>query len=126
MVVRVLSMLIGLMLLGTGVNWIIDPASAAESLGMTLLTGVGASTQIGDISAFFIALAAMIGLAQRRGESRWLYPATLLLVAAAVMRTLAWATGHAPFAPEFIVPEVVMAAILLAAARMRADEITEA
>jgi hypothetical protein len=121
-VFRVLSILIGLGLLANGLGFLVDPAAAAESLGMELLSGVGASTQIGDISAFFVALAIMIALAQRPGESQWLYPATLLVAAAAVMRTLAWATGNAAFAPQFIVPEIVMATILFTAARLRADE----
>ena len=50
MVFRVLSVLIGLMSLLTGLNWIVNPAAAAEGLGMELMTGLGASTQIGDLS----------------------------------------------------------------------------
>lgn len=122
MAFRVLSALVGLMFLMTGINWLIDPASAAGELGMELLTGVGASTQIGDLSSFFLSLAVMIGLAQRPGQSHWFYPAAILLGTAAVTRTLAFLIGHAPFAPQFIVPEVVMTAILLMAARTRSDE----
>ena len=69
------TILVGLMFLLTGINWIIDPSSAAEGLGMELLTGVGASTQIGDIGSFFFSIAVMIGLAQRPGRARWFYPA---------------------------------------------------
>ena len=119
---RVLSGLVGLMMLVNGVRFLIDPAGAAAGLGMELLSGVGASTQIGDLSAFFFSIAIFIALAQRRGASHWLLPAAVLLGGAAVTRTLAAAVGHAPFAAQFIVPEVIMATLLVVAARLRANE----
>lgn len=122
MVFRVLSVLVALMFLGTGVHWIVDPAAAAEGLGMDLLTGIGASTQIGDISAFFLAASAMIALAQRPGRAHWFLPPAMLVGTAAVTRTLAWMTGNAALATEFIVPEILMTGILLMAARTRSEE----
>jgi hypothetical protein len=119
---RVLSILVGAMFLVQALRWLADPGAAAEALGMELLTGVGASTQIGDIGAFFLSIAIMVGIAQRPGAGHWLYPAALLLFAAAVMRALAWATGSADFAPQFIAPEIVMGSILFLAARLRAEE----
>ena len=119
---RLVSIGIGVLFLVQGARWLLDPTGAAQGLGMDLLAGVGASTQIGDMGAFFVSLAIMIGLAQRPGASRWLHPPILLLCAAAVMRTLAWAVGPADLAPQFIVPEVVMAALLFWAARLRSDE----
>jgi len=123
MVFRVLSALVGLMFVMTGVNWIINPSSAAAELGMELLTGVGASTQIGDISSFFLSIAVMIGLAQRVGKAYWFYPAAILVGTAAVTRTLAYLTGNAALGTQFIAAEVVMTAILLMAARTRSDEV---
>jgi hypothetical protein len=119
---RVLSGLVGLMMLTNGVRFMIDPAGAAAGLGMELLTGIGASTQIGDISAFFFSIAIFVTLAQRPGTGHWLIPAAVLLAAAAVTRTLTAVTGHAPLATQFIVPEVIMATILVVAARLRRDE----
>ena len=100
------------------IGWLVNPEGAAESLGMELLSGIGASTQIGDLSAFFLATAIMIGLAQRPGESAWLYP----IGSAALMRTLAWALGHADFALAFILFEVGMTFVLVVTAILRADE----
>jgi hypothetical protein len=37
----------------TGIAWLVVPAFAATQLGMTLLSGVGLSTQIGDLASFF-------------------------------------------------------------------------
>ena len=124
-VFRVLTLLIAAIFAFSSLNWIIDPAAAAGSLGMELLSGVGASTQIGDIGAFFLCVAAMTGLAQRRGHSHWLLPAAMLLGAAAVMRTLAWVTGNADFAAQLIMSEVVLAAILWTAARLRSNEASD-
>ena len=36
-----------------GLQWLIDPTSAANGLGMVLLSGSWFSTQIGDLSKFF-------------------------------------------------------------------------
>lgn len=119
---RVLSGLVGLVMLGNGVRFLFDPAGAAAGLGMELLTGIGASTQIGDISAFFFSIALFVALAQRPGKGHWLIPAAVLLAAAAVTRSFTAIAGHAPFATQFIVPEVIMATILVVAARLRGDE----
>jgi hypothetical protein len=119
---RVLSGLVGLAMLVNGAGFLIDPAGAAAGLGMELLSGVGASTQIGDLSAFFLSIATFVALAQRRGAGHWLLPAAVLLGGAAVARTLTAAVGHAPFTAQFIVPEVIMATILIVAARLRRDE----
>ena len=55
MVAKILSGLVGLIMLSTTVNWIFDPAGAAASLGMnTILDGIGRSTLIGDFTAFFL------------------------------------------------------------------------
>ena len=41
MLPRILSGLVGLLMLVTAVGWITDPASAAAGLGMPLLDGLG-------------------------------------------------------------------------------------
>lgn len=125
-ILRYLPLLIGAVFALSSIQWIVDPEAAAGSLGMDLLTGAGASTQIGDIGAFFVCVAAMIGLGQRQGHSQWLLGAAMLLGTAAVMRTLAWLAGHADFAVDMVAPEVLFAAILWAAARARADEAASA
>jgi hypothetical protein len=125
MALRVLTVLVALQFGGFGIWWIVDPTAAAAELGMELLTGMGASTQIGDIGAFFLAMSAMIVLGQRQGQAHWFYPAAMLVGFAAATRTLAFLTGNAPFGLEFIAPEVIMAAILVAAARTRSREDAE-
>ena len=119
---RILSILLGSMFAWNAIGFVIDPAAASGGLGMELLTGLGASTQIGDIGAFFWGVAIAIGIGQLRGKSDWFLVAVLLLGAAALMRTIAWMLGHADFATAFIVVEVVAAGILGAAAWLRRDE----
>ena len=95
------------------IGWILDPKGTAESLGMPLLDGIARSTQVGDMTAFFAGISAMILLGAFRRNPIWLASAAVLLAGAAIFRTLAWAVHGADFTPQFIVPEVVMSAILL-------------
>ena len=116
--VRILAAMPALLMLSTGIQWIVDPAAAAEGLGMPLLTGVGASTQIGDIGALFIGSATVMLLAQLPGRASWFYPAAILLGSAALMRTLSWLLGHADLTVAFIAIEILMAGVLIIAAQV--------
>lgn len=116
-VLRILAGLAALMFVLQGIQWIVSPAAVAESLGMELLQGAGASTQIGDLGSFFLVGGIMMVIGQLPGRSIWLYPPAMLILGAAVMRTLAALAGHADFEPGFIVPEVVTSVILVATAR---------
>lgn len=113
MLPRILAALVGLVLTSTAVTWIIDPTAAALSLGMPLLDGVGRSTQIGDMSSFFVGGALLCYLGAIRQQGHWLQATALLLTLTAIFRTLAWAVHGADFTTAFIVVELVMAAILL-------------
>lgn len=101
-----------------GLRWWVDPAGSAAEFGMTLSTGAGLSTEIGDISSLFItgSLCMFLGLFQK--DVRWFYAPTLLVVFAAIGRTLAWAFHDASLALEFILPEVVFAVINLTAIKL--------
>ena len=118
--IRIVAALLGVIFAVQGLSWIFDPASAAESLGMPLLDGIGRSTQIGDLGAFFFAMSAMIFVGAIKAEPRWLRAAAMLVGGAAVVRTLAWAIQDAAFATQFIAVELVFAALLFfAASRLR-------
>ncbi|NND66329.1 MAG: hypothetical protein HKN19_01965 [Halioglobus sp.] len=114
-VLKGLAYLFSALLLVNGIQWLAAPATTAESFGMTLLDGIGRSTQIGDLSAFFIVAGGM-GVAGllRKDKSMLIAPAALVGCAAA-FRTLAFAVHGAPFATQFIVVEIVMLAVFLAA-----------
>ena len=122
-VFRILSILIAVFFSLTTFNWIFDPATAAQSLGMQLLRGSAASTQIGDIGALFFSTSLFTWWAQLPGKSHWFYGAAVLLGTAAIMRTLAWAFGYADFMIAPVVFEVISVVILISAARVRAEEV---
>ena len=113
MLPRILAGLVGLVLASTAVTWIVDPTAAALSLGMPLLDGIGRSTQIGDMSSFFVGGTLLCFMGALRQQGHWLQAVALLLTLTAIFRTLAWAVHGADLTVVFIVAEVVMATILL-------------
>ena len=116
MVARVLAVLVALLMGSLAVRWLFDPGSAAESLGMPLLDGIGRSTQVGDFSAFFVSATVLCLVGAIRQETPWLYSTALLLGTAALFRTTAWAFHGASLAIESIVAELVMTGMLIGSA----------
>jgi len=116
---RIVLWLIAALFTLIGLRWHVDPLAAANSLGMPLLDGLARSTQIGDISAFFFAVAALVLLGLQTARDSWLHAAALLLGFAALNRVLAWALNDAPFATEFIVVELVLACMIVLASKGR-------
>ena len=112
MIYRIIAGLIGALMATTAAGWLLDPETAAGSLGMSYMDGIGRSTLVGEISAFFVFLVVMCiaGAVTRVGH--YLRSAGLLLLLTAVFRTTAWALHGAEFATIFIVFEIVMAVLL--------------
>lgn len=117
---RVVIVLIGAGFVLQGLGFLVDPARAADALGMTLLDGMGRSTQIGDFAAFFLAGGACMVLGARAGGAPYLRIAGGILVAAAFGRIVAWAAHGAAFAALFIAVEIATGVLCLAAARRAA------
>jgi hypothetical protein len=59
-VLRIVVALTGLLFVLLGIRWLIDPTGSAADLGMPLLEGIGRSTQIGDLGAFFFSGGVMV------------------------------------------------------------------
>lgn len=114
---RIATGIFGVVFTLMGIGWLVDPARSAAELGMPLLEGVGRSTQIGDLSVFFLGGGVLILLGNRLGHGRLLYVPALLIGGAAIARTIAWASHGAAFATQFILVEVIVGAILIATAR---------
>ena len=125
--VRVISGLIGVFMLYSALGWIIDPASAAAGLAMTLVEGpgettLGMNTQIGDFTSFFFTAGIMACIGAYRNEHVWLYGTISLLGSAAVFRTYAGLVHGADFLTTAIVFEVVMSLLLLLSVyKMKSD-----
>jgi hypothetical protein len=100
-----------------GLRWLVDPASVSVEFGFVLADGLGRSSQVGDMSAFFLTLGICILMALVSGRRLWYYPPVMLLLLATIGRVLSWLVHDAAFAGSMIAIEVFVAAILLAAAR---------
>lgn len=116
-ILKILVLLPAILFLVTGLRWLVAPAGVAPMFGLTLDQGVGLSSQVGDMSAFFLTLASCMLIALISGRRSWYYPAIMLLSIAAVGRILAWLVHDAALALDLIGPEVVVSIILLVASR---------
>ena len=114
---RILVLLPGVLFLVTGLRWLLAPAAVAPEFGLMLGSGIGLSSQIGDMSAFFLTLGVCILMGLTTQRSIWYYPPIILLSLTAIGRTLAWLLHDAALATDLIVPEVVVALILFLASR---------
>lgn len=105
--------LAGFMFVFLGAGWLFAPAVISPQLGMSLQSGVGLSTQIGDLSAFFLTLGACILLGLYTGKRYWFLPPMMLLGLAAMGRMIAWLFHDAALALDMIGVEVLVASLLL-------------
>ncbi len=110
---RIVAGLVGILFFLNGLQWIISPANVAESLGMPLLEGVGLSTQIGDLGSFFITVGAMTLIGAITTTRHWFYAPSMLLLVAALYRTLSTLLYGAPFVMSAIVFEVSVGLFLI-------------
>lgn len=114
---KLLVLLPALLFLSTGLRWLVAPAGVAPDFGLTLETGIGLSSQVGDMAGFFLTLGLCILLALVTNRRAWYYPAMLLLLLTAIGRILAWLFHDAALATELIAPEISVFLILLVASR---------
>jgi hypothetical protein len=112
-ILRGILVLPALLFILLGLQWLADPAAAAKGLGMTLMDGMGRSSQMGDVGSFFLmsGTMALIGVITLRRE--WFYAPAMLIAGAALFRIVAWLAHDAPFATASIIIEVVITSLLL-------------
>lgn len=115
---KVLILIPSLLMVVSGIRWLVDPSGAADALGMTLLDGVGRSSQIGDGAGYFLTLGFCMLMALISEERSWFYPPIMLLMLTVVGRLLAWLLHDAALTVDFIAVEVIMALLLLVGARV--------
>ncbi len=120
-VIKVLVALPALLFLTMGLRWLVNPAGIAPDFGLALETGVGLSSQVGDMSAFFLLLGICMLTALVSGRRLWYYPPMILLALTAVGRILAWLLHDAALAVDLIAPEVIVTVLLLVASRRLPD-----
>ena len=114
---RAIVLLCAVLFIVTGLRWLLAPVGVAPEFGLVLSSGVGLSSQIGDMSAFFLTLGVCILMGLITQRAIWYYPPIILLSLTAVGRLLAWLLHDAALAMNLIAPEVIVALILLIASR---------
>ena len=112
---QVLVILPGLLFFVMGIRWLADPGGIAPQFGFELSEGIGLSSQIGDMSGYFLAMSVCMFLAVYTGQRTWFYPPIMLLLFTAVGRVVAWAAHGAALAVPMIAVEVLVSAVLVAA-----------
>lgn len=112
---KVLVLLPAVLFLVTGLRWLVAPAGVAPQFGLALEQGLGLSSQVGDLSAFFLLLGICMLTALVSERRSWYYPPIILLLLTALGRILAWLLHDAAFAVDLIAPEVTVAVILVLA-----------
>ena len=113
MIARILSGLIGILMLLNCLWWILDPITSANELAMPLLEGLGGNSQIGDFTAFFFTAGLFACIGAYKGEHVWLYTTISLLGSAAIFRSYAVMVHGSKPLMEAIGFEVVMSAVLI-------------
>lgn len=120
-ILGLLVLLPAILFVVTGLRWLVDPAGVAPEFGLVLGEGLGLSSQVGDMSGFFLTLGICMLMALVSGRRTWYYPPALLLLLTAVGRVIAWLLHDAALAQQIGV-EIVVAVILLVASRRLARE----
>ena len=120
MIARILSGLVGAVMLISAIGWIIDPVAAAAGLeikeslndvgGETLL---GKNTLIGDFTSFFFTAGILSCIGAYRNKHEWLYGPLVLLGSAAIFRLFAGVIHGTEFLVTAIISEVLFAIMLI-------------
>jgi hypothetical protein len=116
-ILKVLVALPAILFIVTGLRWLVAPAGVAPMFGLTLAEGVGLSSQVGDMSAFFLTMGICMLMGLVTGRRVWFYPPVILLLLTAVGRIVAWLVHDAALALDLIAPEIIVSVILLVAAK---------
>ena len=121
-ILKIVVALLALVFASFGFRWLVAPEGVAAEFGMTLMQGLGLSSQIGDLGAFFLSLAIFILLALTTGRRTWYYPPIILLGLTAIMRTMAWMFHDASLAVDMIAVEIIACVVLYLGSLRLADE----
>jgi len=116
-VIATLVLLPAVLFLIIGARWLIEPEAVAQSFGLTLGQGLGRSTLVGDLAAFFLTLGGCMLTALISRRRSWYYPPMMLLSIATLGRIMAWLFHDATLAVPQIAVEVAVSLILMFASR---------
>jgi hypothetical protein len=121
LLVKILTVVVAIIFVASGLQWAIIPAQAGAPLGLILPEGIGLSSMLGDVGGFFMGGGIIVILGLKTKNATWFHGAAILAATAAVYRIIAWAAHGAPFAIAFIVIEILMTIIMILAAKKLCD-----
>ena len=101
-VLKLLVLLPAILFVVIGLRWLVAPAGIAPNFGLTLQEGIGLSTQIGDLSSFFLTLGICMLIALTSQRRIWFYPPMILLGITALGRIIAWLFHDATLTVDLI------------------------
>ena len=111
-ITKFLSSIPAVVFLIIGVFWVLQPGIMAENFGMVLSSGLGLSSQIGDLGSYFVSSALLIFYGIYTNNTHWFYPPILIMLLTALFRTLSTYLHDAPFAADMIGSEILFSGIL--------------
>ena len=107
---RIICLLPGLMLLPSGIGWMINPAETSTSFGF-IFEDLGSAAQnalIRDLTAFFLVVPILCLLSAITVNYSWIF-AVAILFALVVLAHIIAATIHGTgFIMEMFLPEIVI------------------
>ena len=112
---NILSAILGLVLAAISIQWIFNPQSAADSLGMLYLEGDGRNTQIRDFTAFFMGTSIMCFLSFITKQYQWILCAGIIFFIAALFNVISSFIHDAPIVYSALISEILFTMIAVSA-----------
>jgi len=113
---RILSGLLGFVLLILGVQWIIDPQAAAEGLALLYFEGEGRNTLIRDFTAFFLGTSLMCFLGLLTKNYQYMVCVAIIFVIALVANIYAGVAHGAPMIVSAAISELIFSIMAITSA----------
>ena len=113
---RIICLLPGLMLLPSGIGWMINPAETSTSFGFIFeeLSPAAQNALIRDLTAFFLVVPILCLMSAITVNYRWIL-AVAILFALVVLAHIIAATIHGTgFIMEMFLPEIVILILSIA------------
>jgi hypothetical protein len=107
-VIKIIAAVPGIPMLVNALMFILQPKTVTADLGMPLLEGVGLSTQLADLGAFFTFSALLIFYGVLKSNGEYLRIVALLLGLTAILRAVAWVINDAALASTLIGAEILL------------------
>ncbi len=108
-VANIISVILFLVFLILGMQWLTNPSSAAESLSMIYLDGDGRNTQIRDFAALFISSSIFALISLLTKQYQWIFCVGIIYFIAAISGITAGIFYNAPISYSSLISEIIFA-----------------